>query len=166
MSSFENTLKWIVKNFRGWYQNPVPYTEYSTNLIEECKVGFGNVIRAEIVTLTTYTWSVWLSSFWPIIGWFFVLTGIFNPLGSHAAWMYGYGVPKLDANYECLRRNGVAEFSQENFDTEYWFQKGFIEEYSEKTRANPKPTYQSAKAAEMIVFYEGMLEYYGLPLTM
>lgn len=63
-------------------------------------------------------------------------------------------------------RSEVTGFTADNFETEYWFQKKYIEEHVDKVWANGKPTFQSKEAAEMIVFYEGMLEYYGLPLVL
>ena len=144
---------------------PVVFDDYKDNLIDECKADFGNQIRSHFIALNVFTWIPWVALFIPIFNILYV-SGVANIPGFVTADYYLNSMPAMDTAYDCLMRSGVEEFSQENLDTEYWFQKGYIEDYSVQFLANSKPTYQTAKAAEMIIFYEGMLDYYNLPLTL
>lgn len=52
----------------------------------------------------------------------------------------------MEEFYDCLQRSEVEGFSADNYETEFWFQKKYIEESLTKIRDNGKPTFQSKEA--------------------
>ena len=159
-------LLFVVNEIRKWIAKPMPYADFKDQVVEECKVEFGNVIRGQISAMNAWKILTWIFGLWPILGWYFQLLLNFSWFGVAQTEFFYVSVPYMDEYYDCLQRSEVTEFSADNFETEYWFQKKYIEEHVAKVMANGKPTFQSKEASEMIVFYEGMLEYYGLPLVL
>ena len=71
----------------------------------------------------------------------------------------------MDTAYECLQRSEAPGFTQENFDTEYWFQKGYIIQFADSMATNPTPTFVGANLKEMQLFWTDMMAFYDIPLV-
>ena len=138
-----------------WFAKPVTYTDYVENVTELCKLEFGNIIRAQHGFHRDFPLWYW------VFGW--IWFWLANNSTSVLTWET-VTFPQLDSHYECLQRSEVPNFSQENFDTEYWFQKGYILAQAENLALNPVPTYFSKTSAELVLFYEQMLTHYDLPM--
>ena len=69
----------------------------------------------------------------------------------------------MDTAYDCLMRSEAEGFTQDNFDTEYWFQKGYIIQFASSMQENPTPTFVSKNLKEMQVFWSDMMNYYDVP---
>ena len=74
-----------------------------------------------------------------------------------------YTFMQLETAYECLMRSEAEGFTQENFDTEYWFQKGYIIQFADAMQQNPTPTFSSKANKEMASFWSDMMNFYDVP---
>ena len=72
---------------------------------------------------------------------------------------------QMDVAYDCLQRSQEPKFTQENFDSEYWFQKGYVIQFASAVQKNPTPIFLSKQMKEMGIFWTAMLEFYDLPLV-
>ena len=67
-----------------------------------------------------------------ILYWLFGWTWLY----SYAGWFFApstyeiYTFKEMDTAYDCLMRSEAEGFTQDNFDTEYWFQKGYIIQFA------------------------------------
>lgn len=128
---------------------------------------FGNVLRAMVGYHQLFSWFTWVTALVPIFGWIIQMGANVSLYWFFTSGQdYYYAAPKLEEFYDCLQRSEVEGFSADNYETEFWFQKKYIEESLTKIRDNGKPTFQSKEAKQMVLFYEGMLEYYNLPLVL
>ena len=69
----------------------------------------------------------------------------------------------MDTAYDCLQRSEAPAFTQENFDTEYWFQKGYIIQFADSMQTNPTPTFVGNNLKEMQNFWTNMMTFYNIP---
>ena len=138
-----------------WFAKPVTYQVYQDEVTELCKLEFGNVLRAQL------TMAKWHGLLYWIFGWLW-------------AWSYAgyFFIPEyyetstfkvMDTAYECLQRSEAPNFTQENFDSEYWFQKGYIIQFADSMQMNPTPTFVGANLKEMETFWTDMMAFYDIP---
>ena len=84
---------------------------------------FGNILRAQLGGAKLYGLLYWIFGW--LWGWGYA--GYF-----HTVSIYELGTfMEMDTAFECLQRAEAPGFTQENFDTEYWFQKGYIIQFAD-----------------------------------
>ena len=67
----------FVLEILNWVMEPTLYPEYKTNLVDECKLGFGNILRAEMYYHRAFNpVSYWIQVLFipPVIGFVMMMT--------------------------------------------------------------------------------------------
>ena len=118
---------------------------------------FGNILRMELGKAKWHGILYWLFGW--LWGWSYA--GAFFMIETYELLTF----EAMDTAYECLQRSEAPGFTQENFDTEYWFQKGYIIQFADSMATNPTPTFVGANFKEMQLFWTDMMAYYDIPLV-
>lgn len=64
-----NVVLYVVNEIRKWTQKPMVYVDFKDQMIEECKMEFGNVLRAMVGYHQLFSWFTWVTALIPIFGW-------------------------------------------------------------------------------------------------
>ena len=150
-------LDQLIQLINWWFEKPVTYAEFQDDITETCKLEFGDFLRREL------RWTTYMGLVYWLLGW---MWGYTSSAVFYSPSSYELGIfLQMDAAYDCLQRSGVPQFSQENFDSEYWFQKGYVIQFASSLQKNPTPAFFSKQMKEMGIFWTAMLEFYDLPLV-
>ena len=145
----------IIDYVMMWFAKPVTYQSYQDDLTASCLLEFGNILRGQLAMAKWHGILYWL------FGWLWAYS--YSGLFFHPSTYETYTFKAMDTAYECLQRSEAAGFTQENFDTEYWFQKGYIIQFADSMQTNPTPTFASKNFKEMQSFWSDMMNFYDVP---
>ena len=124
-------------------------------MTELCKLEFGNVLRGQLAMAKWHGILYWLFGWM----WAYGYAGLFFQPTSYEMYTF----TALDTAFECLQRSEAPGFTQDNFDSEYWFQKGYIIQFADSMQMNPTPTFVGKNLKEMQIFWSDMMNFYDIP---